>query len=262
VKRFKSLHWNSPIRIWYEAIRQLKYFQYEFKKRLYLKNGDEAGDANLFDHELDVQELDNVLTLCDAFKLTTVHLSTDHYIIHVNSMAEVLFLRKKQALLNHSFVGLCQEFGMDFFPLEESNGVNSKYIIHWTSEREFVNVRWDVSRCLKEGECIGYLLIGKVVNSALSTHPLQQMEHALRSMPVGLYCKDLSGHYVFANDYEVRLAGYLNVNEMIGIKDENSVWQNEIDFIRASDQRVLTENRSIIFHEQITLHSTKKTKPL
>jgi len=65
-----------------------------------------------------------------------------------------------------------------------------------------------------------------------------------------VFCKDLHGTYIYANEPFAQIAGAGSAEKIIGKTDYDLVWKNQGDFYRASDLEVLS-GKPIIREEHI-----------
>ncbi|HVT63222.1 MAG TPA: PAS domain-containing protein, partial [Legionellaceae bacterium] len=210
--------------------------------------------------DIEAHDLENVLTVCNSLKFAVIGLSLDYYITHINAIAEWLFLNKKSYLLNRLFPEICQELGLicPFVAGEAVEDSMPALTTHSMPEKRLINVYWTISRCRDENGYTGYILTGKMVHMVQGTQPFSQIEEMLRALPCAVFTKDQHGNCLSANQYQAGMAGFRDSNEMIGKNDYDLPWASQAATIQKNDQRVITENKTILIEEKATLASGKK----
>ena len=76
--------------------------------------------------------------------------------------------------------------------------------------------------------------------------------------PIGIYAKDVSGHYIVANDKANELAG-LQPGELVGLTDEAFLSAKELELGRLSFQRVIDERTSHEREDTVEIGGEMKT---
>jgi PAS domain S-box-containing protein len=76
--------------------------------------------------------------------------------------------------------------------------------------------------------------------------------------PIGIYAKDVSGHYIVANDKANELAG-LQPGELVGLTDEAFLSPRELELGRLSFQRVIDERTSHEREDTVEIGGELKT---
>jgi len=198
-------------------------------------------------------DIDRVLTLCNGFKFAAICLSLDMYITRVNHVAELLLLHSEPKLINKSFHEICREMGIDppiaSTAKPETIEQSSIPTSHWLSNHELVNVHWSISCCLDEEGYTGYIMVGKIIVTCVAKQPLIQMENILRALPCAVFTKDKDSCCITVNKYQAELAGFANEKDMIGKSDYDMPWCDVADVIRKADALTLSENKTIVLEE-------------
>jgi DNA-binding CsgD family transcriptional regulator/PAS domain-containing protein len=220
-----------------------------------LNNNNDPKGITLIHLDIQQADLDSVLTLCNSFKLATVCLSLDKFIIDVNPCAEMLFSHSLVQLRDKAFHTVCLELGIeppiDLSVTPETLITSSAPTEHWLANHTLTHVHWTVSRCLDENGYSGYLLVGKIIQCL--DNPRNQMENMLRALPCAVFSKDLNSCCVTVNQYQADMAGFASGKEMIGKNDYDMPWADVADIIQKADKMVLKENKTIVLEECVTL---------
>lgn len=165
-------------------------------------------------------------------------------------------------MLNQSFPAVCYELGLDFpVPVSfDSELFNTKPTLtcHELLDKSLAQVYWTLSRCHNDNGYSGYLLIGKIVIVTEAQQPLSQIVDMLRALPCAVFTKDLNGYCLSANKYQAEMAGFKHEKNIIGKSDYDLPWYSDAVTIRQGNQRVMTENKTILLEEKGTLADGKK----
>jgi PAS domain-containing protein len=76
--------------------------------------------------------------------------------------------------------------------------------------------------------------------------------------PASIYVKDAKLRYVFCNDYQLKMAGFTNVNEIQKKTDNELPWHDQADPITNTDKQVLQSKEAIILEERAYLSDGKE----
>lgn len=70
----------------------------------------------------------------------------------------------------------------------------------------------------------------------------------IKDFPCHFYLKNLKGKYIGGNDYLAQDVGFKQGNDLIGYTDYD-LWPRNIKLIHANDQKVVAQQKSLIFYE-------------
>lgn len=207
--------------------------------------------------DINKEDLDSVLTLCNSLKCATLCLSLDLFVTQANPVAELIFLHPVNKLINKSIHEICTELGVDS-PIKlgttpETLQQLSLPTTHYLPNQKLATVYWSTLCCEDEDGYTGYVLIGKSIISSSSNQSLTQMKNILRSLPCAVFTKDQAGRCLTVNKQQTDMAGFANENDMVGKTDYDMPWANVADTIRQADALAIAENKTIVIEEYGTL---------
>jgi PAS domain S-box-containing protein len=98
----------------------------------------------------------------------------------------------------------------------------------------------------------------EIAEKARSQNLEDRRQTIIDMAPIGIYAKDLSGHYVVANEKANELAG-LRPGELVGLTDEAILSPEEMEVGTLSFQRVLEERKSHEREDTVEIGGEVKT---
>ncbi len=201
--------------------------------------------------DIDSEDLESMLAICNHFQLAAIELSDHQEIVQANSIAELLFFRTQKQLLNKSFNEISKEFGFTLPIADDLDATPcvARSVAHRVSDKQIIDVAWTTSHILKEGECVGFLLVGKIIaEHFVNRLPMMLDDHFMNTHFIGVFSKDLDGNYLMFNDHLARTLG-LKQQELAGQNDYLMPWASEADILRQGDNLAITENSTIVLDE-------------
>lgn len=98
----------------------------------------------------------------------------------------------------------------------------------------------------------------EIAANAHSQNLADRRQTIIDMAPIGIYAKDVSGHYIVANDKANELAG-LGPGELVGLTDEAFLPAEELELSRLSFQRVVDEQTSHEREDTVEIGGETKT---
>lgn len=211
----------------------------------------------LIQMNINKEDVDSVLTLCNSLQFATIRLSLDMHILHVNHIIELLFLHPSYELINKSIHDVCSNLGIEI-PISptvtsEILGESSISTIHKLANNKLADVHWNISHCVKDERILEYILIGKVMMMSDVNQSTLQIKTIIDSLPIAVFSKDMDGSYITVNEYQAKIAGFKNEKNMLGKGDYDASWFNDAAVVREGDELAIRKKGPIMLEEHLVL---------
>ncbi len=196
-------------------------------------------------------------TLKHQSKLTpcVILLNKDYLIIDANEPALTDFLKiPKKDILHQSLLDLL--VGKDFDVLSLKDALQYSEILSSCEIKvchSQKNIKYDMTiSCLNLENKYFSIILKKSVNRSYNNLKAY-MDAIINNLPGAVYWKDTQGHYLGCNRHVAQMAGYDNVEDMIGKTDYDLCWNEFADKWQTLDQEVIEKGKTIYSEEKAKL---------
>ncbi len=189
----------------------------------------------------------------------TILLNSDYLIIDANKNALTNIFKKTRKDIHHrSVLDLLAEKNIDVESLKDA--------LEYSENLTSYEIRLHDPQTKKKYDttitCINlknkyFLITLKETASGTYDSLKAYMDAIINNLPGAVYWKDPQGHYIGCNKHVARMAGYENVQDMIGKTDHDLCWKEFANDWQALDQEVMRTGKTMAREEKAKLADGK-----
>lgn len=91
--------------------------------------------------------------------------------------------------------------------------------------------------------------------SGLSSAPFETYRRIVQQVPGSIYLKDCNGVYLDCNEFQLKIAGFQDLSQILGKTDAQLPWKESASVLHATDQRVMNSGMPEILLEKAILEA-------
>jgi len=184
-----------------------------------------------------------IIKACSIFiNIALIRINKIGNITDINNHTGTLFNTTHDNTIGMSLANFCAQYQL-------ATPQNNHTVQYRHNHFESITLRWRIHD-LDDSQIITAEVLNSVFHSAFSYNQVLDM---LNKPPIALYCKDLCGTYIEANDYCNYIAfGQSSDYSIIGSNDNDLVWANTATILQEHDKHVY-QGKTYRFEETIIL---------